>query len=140
MENEINKTYYNNGKLMKKQYLLDGKLHREDGPAEIKYYKSGNIWYKKYYINNELHKDDGPACIYYHENGLIMRKQYFIEKHNLTVRYEKYKNRLTKEMIKCESGIYNLKLMKLICIESNNTELLESIDCKIVMVQLSEHK
>jgi hypothetical protein len=44
---------YNNGS---KHWYLNGKLHREDGPA-IEYPKVGNLWY----LNGKLHREDGPA-------------------------------------------------------------------------------
>jgi hypothetical protein len=67
---------YNNGS---KHWYLDGKLHREDGPA-VEYPKVGNLWYlngkrhredgpavesyngsKCWYLNDKLHREDGPA-------------------------------------------------------------------------------
>ena len=63
-------------------YRLDGKLHREDGPAVIKpdgtqeWYKNGVrhredgpavIWpdgTQSWYINGQRHRDDGPAMTY----------------------------------------------------------------------------
>jgi hypothetical protein len=67
---------YNNGS---KHWYLNGKLHREDGPA-IEYPKVGNLWYlngkrhredgpavesyngsKCWYLNDKLHREDGPA-------------------------------------------------------------------------------
>lgn len=40
-------------------WYLNGKLHREDGPACI--YTSGA---RHWYINGRRHRDDGPALIY----------------------------------------------------------------------------
>jgi|SRR5579859_4154648 len=39
-----------------KRWFLNGKLHREDGPAVE--YTDG---YKAWYLNDELHREDGPA-------------------------------------------------------------------------------
>jgi hypothetical protein len=39
-----------------KTWFLNGKFHREDGPAII--YPNGD---KEWYINGVLHRDDGPA-------------------------------------------------------------------------------
>ena len=45
-----------------KYWYLNGKLHREDGPAvEL----TGN--YKAWYLNDKLHREDGPAVE--HANG-----------------------------------------------------------------------
>ena len=42
-----------------KHWYLNGKLHREDGPA-IEYANGTKDWY----LNGELHREDGPACEY----------------------------------------------------------------------------
>ena len=39
-----------------KHWYLNGKLHREDGPA-VEYADGGKWWY----INGKLHREDGPA-------------------------------------------------------------------------------
>jgi hypothetical protein len=44
---------YDNGS---KFWFLDGKFHREDGPA-IEYSNGGKYWY----LNGKLHREDGPA-------------------------------------------------------------------------------
>ena len=40
-------------------YWVNGKRHREDGPAE-EYFNGTKFWY----INDELHRLDGPAIEY----------------------------------------------------------------------------
>jgi hypothetical protein len=40
-------------------WYLSGDLHREDGPAVI--YPDGT---KKWFLNDEFHREDGPAIIY----------------------------------------------------------------------------
>ena len=40
-----------------KFWYLDGKFHREDGPAVE--WANGT---KEWYINGKLHREDGPAC------------------------------------------------------------------------------
>ena len=40
-------------------WRLDGKLHREDGPA-IEYADGARWWY----LNGNLHREDGPAIEY----------------------------------------------------------------------------
>ena len=42
-----------------KYWLLNGKYHREDGPAVET--KDG---YRAWYLNDKLHREDGPATIY----------------------------------------------------------------------------
>ena len=43
-----------------KEWYLNGKRHREDGPA-IEYTVSGN---KQWHLHGELHREDGPAIEY----------------------------------------------------------------------------
>ena len=43
-----------------KEWIKNGDLHREDGPAKI-YVDGGEYWYK----NGERHREDGPAVIYH---------------------------------------------------------------------------
>jgi hypothetical protein len=46
-------TVYNNGE---KYWFLNGKLHREDGPA-VEFADGDKAWY----LNGQLHREDGPA-------------------------------------------------------------------------------
>jgi|ERR1700691_1381388 len=54
-ENYTGIVEYPNGTL---RYYLNGKYHREDGPASIGYNDTIS-----YYINGECHREDGPASI-----------------------------------------------------------------------------
>ena len=49
----INPNNFGNGAL---EWFIDGKRHREDGPA-IEYYNGNKEWF----LNDELHRVDGPA-------------------------------------------------------------------------------
>jgi hypothetical protein len=42
-----------------KAWCLNGKFHREDGPA-IEYVNGNKCWF----LNGELHREDGPAVEY----------------------------------------------------------------------------
>jgi hypothetical protein len=42
-----------------KEWCLNDKRHREDGPA-VEYANGGKLWY----LNGELHREDGPAIEY----------------------------------------------------------------------------
>ena len=42
-----------------KHWYLDGKLHREDGPA-IECSDEAKFWF----LNGKRHREDGPACEY----------------------------------------------------------------------------
>jgi len=70
---------YNNGD---KFWHLDGKLHREDGPAIE--YSNG---YKAWYLNDKRHREDGPAIEY--SNG---HKEWYLNDEELTE--EKFNSRM----------------------------------------------
>jgi len=42
-----------------KEWFLNGKWHREDGPA-VEHTNGDKYWY----LNGKLHREDGPACEY----------------------------------------------------------------------------
>ena len=61
-----------------KEWYLNGELHREDGPA----YEGFN-GYKVWYLNGQLHREDGPAVEdsngtkYWYLNGEELTKEEF---------------------------------------------------------------
>jgi len=78
------------------QWKLNGKLHREDGPA-VK--TSDGI--ELYYINGESHREDGPAIkypdgagIYYLNNRRYSKEEFDIE---IIKRMYKFKKSLACE-------------------------------------------
>jgi antitoxin component YwqK of YwqJK toxin-antitoxin module len=75
---KIIKTYYTNGNINSEGHRLNGKFHREDGPAIIYYYENGNIRYIEYRLDGEMHKEDGPAYIQYDEAGYISYSTYYL--------------------------------------------------------------
>ena len=72
---EITRIYYQSGAI-RYEYHLNGKQHREDGPAYIGYYENGAIEREEYFLNGKQHREDGPAIIYYYENGAIVYEIY----------------------------------------------------------------
>ena len=44
---------------LREHYNINGKIHKEDGPASI--YYEDDFWYKTWYINGAIHRIDGPA-------------------------------------------------------------------------------
>ena len=86
-----NKYWYLNGKLHRedgpaiefangtKSWYLNGKCHREDGPA-IEYANGNKYWF----LNGKLHREDGPACEY--TNGA---KFWYLHDENITETIEK---------------------------------------------------
>ena len=71
-----------------KYWYLDGKRHREDGPAIE--YASGS---KEWYLNDKLHREDGPACEYpdgdklWYLNGVKLTEAEFNEQMNPVKEY-----------------------------------------------------
>jgi hypothetical protein len=69
-----------------KYWHLNGKSHREDGPA-VEYSDGGESWY----INNKLHREDGPAIewangdTYWYLNGQRLTEEEFNERMTPTV-------------------------------------------------------
>ena len=68
-----------NGNVSSESYYINGKLHREDGPALIfYYYEKGNILSEYYYLNGKRHREDGAAYIYYYQDGNIYYEAYYL--------------------------------------------------------------
>jgi len=74
-------THYIKGILSRKEYRLNGKLHRLDGPAIISYYKTGKLYAEEYYLYDQRHRpfEEGPAYIGYYETGNIYLVKYFVD-------------------------------------------------------------
>ena len=68
-----------------KEWYLNGKLHREDGPA-VEYTNGDNYWY----LNGKLHREDGPAVEYingykeWYLNGVKYSEEEYNKKRNPT--------------------------------------------------------
>ena len=55
-----------------------GRVHRDDGPADIRYYENGNVHIERWHRFDELHRDlDEPAEIFFSEEGEIREQRYF---------------------------------------------------------------
>jgi antitoxin component YwqK of YwqJK toxin-antitoxin module len=82
----MNKPEYNIYPNGNKSWFLNGKYHREDGPA-LEYASGDKFWFlndklhredgpaveypggtKEWYLNGNLHREDGPACEYTNGN------------------------------------------------------------------------
>ena len=60
----INTKLYRNGELWWESYKLNGKKHREDGPAFINYHSDGSIYWEEYWLNNKAyHKKEYKAWL-----------------------------------------------------------------------------
>src|ERR1700691_3278563 len=77
-----------------KGYCINGKLHREDGPAIITSF--GNRFY---YVNGKLHIEDGPAIIrknriiyYLNGNDIIEEINEWIIENKIPKNHRKWNN------------------------------------------------
>ena len=61
--------YWDNGNKGYEIWYLNGKKHREDGPAYQSWYKNGQKYYERWYLNGKSHREDGPVSQEWHENG-----------------------------------------------------------------------
>ena len=71
-----------------KSWLLNGKRHREDGPA-IEWADGTKHWY----LNGQLHREDGPAIEFADET-----KEWFLNDKELTE--EEFKKTILKKRLK----------------------------------------
>ena len=67
-----------------KYWFLNGKRHREDGPA-VEYSNGDKVWY----LNGKLHREDGPAIEY--ANG---DKSWFLD--SIQYSKEEYGNKISQ--------------------------------------------
>ena len=103
---EVEKEYYESGNVYCESYYINGKIHREDGPAYIWYYDNGDVAYKGYYINDLRHREDGPASIGYDKNGSVKYTEYWLNGKLLTME-EWYSKLTTKQKVNLLYGKSN---------------------------------
>lgn len=82
---------------------LDGKYHREDGPAIISADKSTQCWF----IDDHEHREDGPAVIYKDGNDNTIYRWYLRGK---KYGYSEYSKELMKHYNKSNIDMLALKL------------------------------
>ncbi len=71
-------TYWDNDQKSTEEYYLNGKLHREDGPAYQYWHKNGQKKFELYYLNGNYHREDGPAEQWWHNNGQKQSEIYYL--------------------------------------------------------------
>ena len=82
-----------------KEWWLNDKLHREDGPARE--YANGD---KEWYLNDKLHREDGPACE--DTNG---HKDWYLNGKQLTEKeHQDQTRRCTNKVIEIDGKKYKL--------------------------------
>jgi len=60
------------------EWHLNGRIHREDGPAVTEWYEDGMKWYDRWFLNDKLHREDGPAEEIWWENGEKILEKYYL--------------------------------------------------------------
>ena len=74
--------YSRKGSIIVKEWEVNGKYHRKDGPAVIRYYSSHGVLKilgEYYFIDGKSHREDGPADFSYYGNGIIAIEGYSID-------------------------------------------------------------
>ena len=59
-------------------HCVEGKIHREDGPAIISYDSTGTVVRHQYYLHDKQHRLDGPADISYYNDGTVKMVAYAV--------------------------------------------------------------
>ena len=70
--------YYSNGNKATERWYLNGKYHREDGPAYKKWFYNSNIRIELWFKYGKRHRENGPAFIIYNQDGSVKESTYFI--------------------------------------------------------------
>ena len=70
--------YIHDQTLYSERWCINGLPHREDGPAEIFYSFSGGVTNEHWYLNDKRHRIDGPAWIDYHPSGKIKDRDWYL--------------------------------------------------------------
>ena len=93
-EPTLKETYHPDGSIEWQQWWLNGKRHRDNGPASIGYYQildeqsstksCGSIEWQSWWLNGKRHRVDGPASIKYRLDGSILKQLWFLNGRKLT--------------------------------------------------------
>lgn len=70
--------YWNNGNKSEENWYQDGNMHRENAPAQRGWYENGNKYYESWHYNGKQHRENGPAEILWDENGNVFKKEWWI--------------------------------------------------------------
>jgi hypothetical protein len=75
---EVNINYWNNGQKKYEFWFLNGKKHREDGPASQFWFDNGQKKFEFWFLNGKYHREDGPANKFWFENGKKKSEYWFL--------------------------------------------------------------
>ena len=68
---------YEDGRLYELSWFFRGRLHNDNGPANLNYHINGKVHFQEYFRHGLLHRDDGPAVICYDLNGNIVSTYHY---------------------------------------------------------------
>lgn len=60
-----------------KEWQLDGKFHRTDGPAKEWFFTNGKPKKHEWYINDQKHRECGPAMIIFDAHGNAVNEEWW---------------------------------------------------------------
>ena len=124
------------GFLICRYYLKNGKKHNEHGPAELYFDKEGKVYIERYYIDGFKHREDGPSVVYY-LNNQIVEEFYFLNDLDYSNDVIKYSKHLTiRTIVNAKNNLQKLKIFKLACILNDNKKLLDIIESQIIIHNL----
>ena len=70
---------YSNGLTECEQFLVNGELHRIDGPAVKYYHFNGLINAEEFYFKGKVHREDGAAYIQYDDCGKVTCEEFWLD-------------------------------------------------------------
>lgn len=75
------RVYYRDSKILRKSVLYkDGKKHNDSWHiAYVTYYLNGQTEYKKYYVDGKLHREGGPAVEEFYDNGKTKSLSWYLD-------------------------------------------------------------
>lgn len=68
-ESKVKREYWDNNQIRIEKWVLNGVLHRENGPAYQSWNKNGQKKSEYWLLDGELHRENGPACQSWYEDG-----------------------------------------------------------------------
>jgi len=81
---EVREKFSSNGRLMEREFWMDGELHRDDGPAVEVWDSQGHLIYRTFWVNGEVHNTTGPAVEVWHSNGCLDDSEFYVNGEELT--------------------------------------------------------
>lgn len=88
------------------EYIVDGKYHRENGPAKIFLYDDGSIKEEHFYRNGEFYAKDNLTLIKYYKNGKVKSYCKQLGKNNINVVTFKKNGSIEKECWYLDSKLH----------------------------------